>query len=194
MMLATVCNTNEGVKAIEKYDPEGTINYNRGLHGFESSARKIINGRYAVICLENLRPFAGGFVDEDPQKKLAIPMPKLPNGECPPGFLDFAVNMMHLDSNRLSFLTATGHGLRETLFYSLFSRLQIYNTRKEMLLALPCITDGALSLDGGMIRKCGIFACGSRNDVEVKFPLIGGESDVTPNYTEVEDMVRMLKL
>ncbi|XP_058742598.1 protein DEFECTIVE IN MERISTEM SILENCING 3-like [Vicia villosa] len=193
-MLAIVCTTNGGVKELEKYDPEGTINSNRGLHGIVSSTGKVINGRFAVICLEDLRPFVGDFVDEDPQKKLAIPMPKLPNGECPPGFLDFAVNMIHLDSNRLSFLTANGHGLRETLFYSLFSHLQIYKTRKEMLLALPCITGGALSLDGGMIRKCGIFACGSRNDVEVKFSLLDREPDVPRDYTEVEDMVRKLKL
>ncbi|KAI5423774.1 protein DEFECTIVE IN MERISTEM SILENCING 3 [Lathyrus oleraceus] len=192
-MLAIVCSTNEGVKALEKYDPEGTINSNGGLHGIGSSTGKIINGRFVVICLEDLRPFVGGFVDEDPQKKLAIPKPKLPNGECPPGFLDYAVNMIHLDSNRLSHLTAIGHGLRETLFYSLFSRLQIYKTRNEMMLALPYITDGALSLDGGMIRKSGIFACGSRQDVDVKFPLIGGESDVPLVYTEAEGMVRKLK-
>jgi hypothetical protein len=108
-------------------------------------------------------PFVGGFVNNDPQKKLAIPKPRLPNGECPPGFLDYAVNMIHLDSNRLSFLTAGGHGLRETLFYSLFSRLQVYKTRDEMLLALRYINDGALSLDGGMIKKSGIFALGSRS-------------------------------
>lgn len=32
-----------------------------------------------------------------------------------------------------------------------------------MLDALPCINDGALSLDGGMIRKSGMFALGSRS-------------------------------
>lgn len=192
-MLAIVCSTNEGVKALEKYDPKGTINSTGGLHGIGSSTGRKINGRFVVICLEDLRPFVGGFVENDPQKKLAIPKPRLPNGECPPGFLDYAVNMIHLDSNRLSFLTASGHGLRETLFYSLFSRLQIYKTRNEMMLALPCITDGALSLDGGMIRKCGILALGSRKDAEVKFPLIAGESDVPPDYTEAEDVVRKLQ-
>ncbi|GAU13662.1 hypothetical protein TSUD_347660 [Trifolium subterraneum] len=199
-MLAIVCSTNEGVKALEKYDTEGAVNCNGGLHGIGSSTGKKINGRFVVICLEDLRqvtymrvPFVGGFVDNDPQKKLAIPKPRLPNGECPPGFLDYAVNMIHLDSNRLSFLTASGHGLRETLFYSLFSRLQVYETRDEMLLALRYINDGALSLDGGMIKKCGIFALGSRQDVEVKFPLISGESDVPPDYIEAEDVVRKLK-
>ncbi|TKY61251.1 DEFECTIVE IN MERISTEM SILENCING 3 [Spatholobus suberectus] len=192
-MLAIVCGTYEGVNALEKYDPEGLINCNGGLHGIGSSIGKRINGRFAVICLEDLRPFVGGFVPDDPQKKLALPKPRLPNGECPPGFLDYAVNMIHLDTKYLSFLTASGLGLRETLFYGLFSRLQIYKTRNEMLLALPCIRDGALSLDGGMIRKCGMFALGSRKDVEVKFPLISGESGVPPNYIEAEDAVRKLQ-
>ncbi|KAK7338068.1 hypothetical protein VNO77_18665 [Canavalia gladiata] len=192
MMLAIVCSTYEGVNALEKYDPEGMINCNGGLHGIGSSIGRRINGRFVVICLEDLRPFVGGFVANDPQKKLALPKPRLPNGECPPGFLDYAVNIIHLDSKNLSFITASGHGLRETLFYGLFSRLQIYKTRNEMLLALPYISDGALSLDGGMIRKCGMFALGSRKDIDVKFPL-WGESDVPPTYIEAEDVVRKLK-
>ncbi|XP_061372850.1 protein DEFECTIVE IN MERISTEM SILENCING 3-like isoform X2 [Gastrolobium bilobum] len=192
-MLAIVCSTYEGVNALEKYNTEGMINCNDGLHGIGSSIGRRINGRFIVICLEDLRPFVGGFIPNDPQKKLALPKPKLPNGECPPGFIDYAVNMIHLDSNNFSFLTASGHGLRETLFYGLFSRLQLYKTRNDMLLSLPCINDGALSLDGGMIRKCGMFALGSRKVVEVKFPLISGESDVPPNYIEAEDMVRKLK-
>lgn len=98
----------------------------------------------------------------DPQKKLALSKPKLPNGECPSGFLDFAVNMVNLDTSNLFCLTAGGHGLRETLFYSLFSHLQVYRTRIEMLFALPCITDGAVSLDGGMIQKNGVFSLGNR--------------------------------
>lgn len=72
--------------------------------------------------------------------------------------------MIHLDSKYLSFLTDSGYGLRETLFYGLFSRLQIYKTRNEMLLALPCIHDGALSLDGGMIRGHLSKHCWRRND------------------------------
>ncbi|KHN35383.1 hypothetical protein glysoja_029013 [Glycine soja] len=182
-MLAIVCSSYEGINALEKYDPEGLINCNGGLHGIGSSIGKRINGRL---------PFVGGFVANDPQKKLALPKPRLPNGECPPGFLDYAVNMIHLDSKYLSFLTDSGYGLRETLFYGLFSRLQIYKTRNEMLLALPCIHDGALSLDGGMIRGRGMFALGSRKDVEVKFPLISGGSDVPPNYIETEEAVRKL--
>ena len=94
---------------------------------------------------------------------MAIPKPGFPNEKCPPGFIDYAVNMLYLDSNNLSFVTSSGHGLRETLFYSLFSGLQVYRTRNEMMSALPCIGEGAVSLDGGMIKKNGMLALGSRS-------------------------------
>lgn len=86
----------------------------------------------------------------------------MPNGESPPGFLGFAVNMIDVESKNLFCVTASGYGLRETLFYNLFSRLQVYRTRAEMLLALPLISDGALSLDGGIIRSTGVFYLGNR--------------------------------
>ncbi|XP_014491485.1 protein DEFECTIVE IN MERISTEM SILENCING 3 isoform X2 [Vigna radiata var. radiata] len=191
-MLAIVCSSYEGINALEKYDNEGLINCNAGLYGIGSSIGKRINGRFSVISLADLRPFVGGLVADDPQKKLALPKPRLPNGEWPAGFVDYAVNMIHLDSKHLSFVTEIGYGLRETLFYGIFSRLQIYKTRKEMLLALPCIHEGALSLDGGMIKRSGMFALGSRKDVEVKFPLISGGSGVPPNYIETEEAVRKL--
>ncbi|BBG97658.1 defective in meristem silencing 3 [Prunus dulcis] len=130
---------------------------------------------------------------DDPQRKLSLPKPKLPNGECPPAFLDYAVNTINLDDKNLDCLTSGGHGLRETLFYSLFSRLQIYRTRAEMHLALPCINDGALSLDGGVIKKSGVFILGSRKDIEVKFPATSGESSMSAKYLETEDMIKKLK-
>ncbi|XP_059459337.1 protein DEFECTIVE IN MERISTEM SILENCING 3-like isoform X2 [Corylus avellana] len=192
-MLAIVSKTFEGVKALEKYDGEGIVNSRTGLHLLGSSIGKRINGRFLVICLEDLRPYAGGFVADDQQRKLDLPKPKLQNGECPPGFLDYAVNMINLDRRNLSCLTASGHGLRETLFYGLFSRLQIYRTRSEMLLALTCITDGALSLDGGMIKKPGVFDLGSRKDVEVKFPVASGKSNAPVTYIQTEDMIKKLE-
>lgn len=192
-MLAIVCRTYEGVKALEKYDAEGNINNTSCLHGAGSSAGKRINGRFLVICLEDLRQYVGGFVSNDPQRKLALPKPKLPNEECPKGFLDYAVNMISLDSRNLSYVITNGQGLRETLFYSLFSRLQIYRTQTEMLEALACITDGALSLDGGMIRKSAVFSLGSRKDIEVKFPVASGESDVPEDYIKSETRIRMMK-
>ncbi|KAF3439852.1 hypothetical protein FNV43_RR18130 [Rhamnella rubrinervis] len=192
-MVAIVCRTYEGVEALEKHDGKGSIDSSSGLHGLGSSFGKSITGRFVVICLEDLRPYVGGFIGDDPQKKLALPKPKLPNGECPSGFLDYAVNMVNLESRNLSYLTSSGYGLRETLFFSLFSRLQIYKTRHEMLLALPCIQDGAVSLDGGMIKKFGLFSLGSGKGIEVKFPVISGESNVPENYIKTEDTIRMLK-
>ncbi|KAK7273090.1 hypothetical protein RIF29_14136 [Crotalaria pallida] len=153
----------------------------------------------AIVCktsegVKSLEdPFVGGFVPNDPQKKLALPMPRLPNRECPEGFIDYAVNMIHLDHNHVSFVTAGGHGLRETLFYALFSQVQLYKTRNDMMHALPCIHDGALSLDGGMMKKHGVFSFGSRNGVEVQFPLTPGLSDLPENLIEAEERLRELQ-
>lgn len=108
------------------------------------------------------RPYSGGFVDDDIQKRLDLSKPRLADGSYPSGFVDFAVNMINLDYRNLFCVTAKGNGLRETLFYALFSHLQVYRTREEMLRALPCITDGAVSLDGGMINRHGAFALGNR--------------------------------
>lgn len=99
---------------------------------------------------------------DDPQRRLDLWKPRLPTGECPPGFLGYAVNMINIESKNLFCATASGHGLRETLFYNLFYRLQVYRTRADMLLALPLISDGAISLDGGIIRSSGVFSLGSR--------------------------------
>ncbi|KAM1140862.1 hypothetical protein FF1_040862 [Malus domestica] len=182
-MLAIVCRTSEAVMVLEKYDGDGTVLTSAGIHGLGASIGKSIKGR----------PYVGGFVADDPQRKLALPKPQLPNGECPRGFLDYAVNTINLDGNNLVNVTSSGHGLRETLFYSLFSRLQIFRTRAEMLLALPCINHGALSLDGGIIKKSGVFILGSSKDTEIKFLAKSGESSMTANYDETEDMIKKLK-
>lgn len=54
-MLAIVCKTLKGVKALEAYDKEGCINKNAGLHGVGASMGRTLEGRFLVICLENLR-------------------------------------------------------------------------------------------------------------------------------------------
>lgn len=54
-MLAIVCKTYEGIKALEAYDKEGHINTNVGLHGLSASIGRALDGRFDVICLENLR-------------------------------------------------------------------------------------------------------------------------------------------
>jgi hypothetical protein len=112
------------------------------------------------------RPYAGKHVVDDSQRKLDILNPRLPNGECPAGFIGFAANMINIDNFNLFCVTPSGYGLRETLFYNLFSRLQVYKTRAEMIQALSCISDGALSLDGGMVRSCGVFSLGTRYEYE----------------------------
>ncbi|OVA14711.1 hypothetical protein BVC80_1819g27 [Macleaya cordata] len=189
-MTAIVCKTFEGVKALETYDREGGISKSTGLHGLGPSIGRHLDGRFLVICLEGLRPYVGDFVADDTQRKLALMKPRLPSGECPPGFLGFAVNMINLDISNLSYLTASGHGLRETLFYSLFSRLQVYRTRAEMLLALPCISDGALSLDGGIIRSAGVFSLGYRKDVEVRFAISSRTSNLPMEYMDIEEKLK----
>ncbi|KAM5557604.1 protein DEFECTIVE IN MERISTEM SILENCING 3 [Rosa sericea] len=192
-MLAIVCKTYDGVRALELYDNEGCINLNSGLHGLGTSIGRKLEGRFLVICLENLRPYSGEFVHNDPQRRLDILKPRLPNGECPPGFLGYAVNMINVDSTNLFCLTASGHGLRETLLYSLFSRLQVYKTRADMVSALPCITDGAISLDGGMIQRTGVFSLGNREDVDVKFPKLSVASGLPESYLETERQINEFK-
>ncbi|KAK4277569.1 hypothetical protein QN277_015547 [Acacia crassicarpa] len=182
-MLAIVCKTYEGVRAIEMYDDECNIDKSSGVHGLGSSLGRSLANRFSVICLEYLRPFAGKFVLDDPERKLDILSPRLPNGECPDGFLGFAVNMINIDGPNLFSVTPDGYGLRETLFYNLFSRLQIYKTRAEMLQALPLISDGALSLDGGIIRS-GVYFLGDREDVDVRFPRPG--KLIPDSYIETE--------
>uniref|UniRef100_A0A5B6ZLY2 Defective in meristem silencing 3 n=1 Tax=Davidia involucrata TaxID=16924 RepID=A0A5B6ZLY2_DAVIN len=192
-MLAVVCKTRDCVKALETYDKEGVINKSSGLHGLGASIGRPLDDRFLVICLESLRPYVGEFIADDPQRRLDLLKPKLPNGESPPGFLGFAVNLINVDSMNLFCLTTNGHGLRETLFYNLFSRLQVYRTRADMLQALPCISDGALSLDSGMIRTTGVFCLGSREDVDVKFPKSSGMSNPPENYFETENRMKEMK-
>ncbi|XP_022972950.1 protein DEFECTIVE IN MERISTEM SILENCING 3-like isoform X1 [Cucurbita maxima] len=192
-MLAIVCRTYEGVKALEIYDKEGCINKSFGIHGLGASIGRNLDGRFLVICLEHLRPYVGDFIANDPQRRLDLIKPRLPNGECPPGFLGFAVNMIDIDSMHIFCLAANGYGLRETLFYSLFSRLQVYKTRADMLQALPCISDGALSLDGGIIKATGVFCLGNQEDVQLRFPKASMKSSLPENYIESARQIKELK-
>ncbi|XP_022957775.1 protein DEFECTIVE IN MERISTEM SILENCING 3-like isoform X2 [Cucurbita moschata] len=192
-MLAIVCRTYDGVKMLETYDKEGCINKSSGLHGLGASIGRNLDGRFLVICLEHLRPYAGDFIPNDPQRRLDLLKPRLPNGECPPGFVGFAVNMINIDSTHLFCFAANGYGLRETLFYSLFSRLQVYKTRGDMLQALPCISDGALSLDGGIIKANGLFCLGNQEDVQLRFPKASMKSSLPESYIESERQMKELK-
>ncbi|KAI4302886.1 hypothetical protein MLD38_038583 [Melastoma candidum] len=192
-MLAIVCKTGAAVKDLEDYGKDGTIDKNAGIHGFSAYMGRALTGRFLAFCLENLRPYVGGFVPEDPQRRLQILKPRLPNGECPPGFLDFAVNMIDVDATHLLCLTSSGYGLRETLFYHLFSRTQVYRTRAEMLSARPLISEGAISLDGGIIRSSGVNLLGNRQDVDVHFPSPSAARETPANYQELQEKVTDLK-
>lgn len=192
-MLAIVCKTYEGVKAFEMYDTEGQIDKGAGLHGLGPSIGKPLDGRFLVICLEDLRPYPGKCLAEDYQKRLALLKPRLPSGECPTGFLGFAVNMIDLDLVNLSCLTPSGHGLRETLFYALFSRLQVYKTRADMQLAAPCISDGAVSLDGGIMKSPGVFLLGRRKDIDVRFPICSENSNLYDDMSKTEEQIKLKK-
>ncbi|KAL9266832.1 DEFECTIVE IN MERISTEM SILENCING 3-like protein [Drosera capensis] len=192
----------ETLELIMKHDKTaaGIFYQLKTQHGSIVSNMALMQDVLGVVAMlgkvddDNLsRPYAGDFTLDDPQKKLDLPKPRLPNGDIPSGFLGFAVNMITIDRNNLYCLTPSGYGLRETLFYNLFSSLQVYKTRAEMLLALPCISDGAISLDGGMIRTAGMFALGSREDVSVIFPKSSKRSGLPENYFEIEAQIRQKK-
>ncbi|XP_073130095.1 protein DEFECTIVE IN MERISTEM SILENCING 3-like [Henckelia pumila] len=190
-MLAIVCKTYEGVKALETYNREGLIEKSSGLCALGASTGRPLDGRFRVICLEKLRPYVGDFIDDDPQQRLDLLKPRLVNGEIPPGFLGFAVNMIAIDSADLNGISNDGRNLRELLFYNLFSNLQIYRSREDMLKALPFISNGAISLDGGVIKSPGVFDMGQqRGDMDVMFPNGSDRFSLPMNYFEVENRMK----
>ncbi|PNT70225.1 protein DEFECTIVE IN MERISTEM SILENCING 3 isoform X2 [Brachypodium distachyon] len=191
-MLGLVCKTYDGVKLLETYDKEGTIDKTCGIHGLSRSIGKFLDGRFTVFSLENMRPFPGDVMIDDPQRWLMLHKPRLPSGESPPGFLNFAVNMIQLDQAYLSYLTRNGQGLRETLFYSLFSHLQVYETTADLRHAIPFINDGAISLDGSILRPNGSFCLGDRRSVEVKFAVLSlGSYAPSSIISEMEEQIKL---
>lgn len=54
-MLAFVCKTHDGLKALLTYDKKGPTNKCSDLHGDGASIGRLLDDRYLVICLENLR-------------------------------------------------------------------------------------------------------------------------------------------
>ncbi|KAL0304416.1 UNVERIFIED_CONTAM: protein DEFECTIVE IN MERISTEM SILENCING 3 [Sesamum radiatum] len=193
-MLAVVCKTYEGFKALEAYTRDGLIKKGFGIDAFAASTGRPLDDRFLVICLENLRPYAGEVITDDPQMRLDLLKPRLISGENPQGFLGFAVNMVTVDNINLYGISKTGHSLRETLFYYLFSNLQVYRSREDMLKALPYITNGAISLDGGIIRSPGVFALGHcGGNIDVKFPCDSKRFNLPVNYFEAENQLKETK-
>ncbi|KAG8381135.1 hypothetical protein BUALT_Bualt06G0090900 [Buddleja alternifolia] len=190
-MLAVIVNNYEGVKALEAYNKDGSINKGLGIHTFAAAIGSPLDDRFVVICLESLRPYAGELIANDPQRRLDLVKPRLLTGETPPGFLGFAVNMVTIDNTNLYCTSKSGHSLRETLFYNLLLNLQVYRTREDMLKALSCITNGAISLDGGIVRSPGFFSLGHhRGDVDIKFPSGSEMSKLPDGYFEIENRMK----
>ncbi|KAJ9680038.1 hypothetical protein PVL29_021800 [Vitis rotundifolia] len=183
-MLAVVCRSYEAASKLEKYEWDGKVDREHALYAVAKTFGKPINDRFLVICLENIRPYIGGFQDNDPQRKLNIPNPILPTGEMPPGFLGYAVNMVDLESHHLLTRTTAGHGLRETLFYCLFGELQVYQTREDMKKACFYARHGAVSLDGGIMKGNGIISFGCR-ELQIWFPVATLESPKNVRILEV---------
>ncbi|KAL6503922.1 hypothetical protein OROGR_025845 [Orobanche gracilis] len=220
-MLAVVCKTYDGVKALETYNKEGLVDKTLGVHAFAATTGRPLAGRFLVICLEDIR-FASlttffaihyAIIPGDPQKSLDLQKPRLPDGETPPGFLGFALNMIIIDGINLHCISKNGHGLRETVFYNLLSNLQVYRSREDMVKALSCIRNGAISVDGGIIRNLGpspwviikkgngpfyfscklisdLNICGSRGDIGVKFPNGSESLNIPEKYFEIKSEMK----
>ncbi|KAL2318142.1 hypothetical protein Fmac_032018 [Flemingia macrophylla] len=168
-MLAVIFRSFGAACSLERYNQSGEIDYERALHAQASALGKAISKRFHVICLEDIRPYTGRVHVNDSQKRLALANPRMPNGVTPEGFIGYAVNMIDLDLNYLQTTTALGHGLRETVLFNLFKKLQVYDRRESMMAARACIEDGAVSLDGGILRENGILSLGHGNPL-ICFP------------------------
>ncbi|XP_020698214.2 protein DEFECTIVE IN MERISTEM SILENCING 3 [Dendrobium catenatum] len=195
-MLAIVCKSYETARELEKHSEDGAVNHNCALHAAAAAVGIRIQRRFNVICLEEIRPYEDPIYN-DTQRKLAIPAPRFPSGEIPNGFLGYAVNLITLDSHHSNTRTASGFGLRETLFYQLFGKLQVYKTRAEMQQASSCIDQAAVSLDGGIIVTSGIIVFGDC-EPEIKFPVVPEFHDVISNSAmkilkQIEDKKAVLE-
>ncbi|RAL46965.1 hypothetical protein DM860_016599 [Cuscuta australis] len=174
-MLAVVCKAHAPVGATQMHAKKhGHLNGSDSLCALANHLGISIKGGYDIICLDDIRPYTGE-MSYDPQRKLALPNPTLPNGESPPGFLGYAVNMIHISANHLQYRTASGHGLHETLFYRLLGDLQVYSNRDSLIMASSLIHSApAISLDGVIIRGNGVTSL-VLGDPLVRFPVISRE-------------------
>ncbi|KAL3838064.1 hypothetical protein ACJIZ3_022655 [Penstemon smallii] len=150
-MAAIVCKNYAAAETLESHT----------LHKFATRFGRSISGGYHALCPDDIRQFTRES-SSDPEKPLPLKKPTLPDGSSTPqGFLGYAVNMISIEPSLLHWRTNSGHGLRETLFYRLFGELQVYKNRNFMKMAHSCIKlDGAVSLDGGIIRGNGLVSFG----------------------------------
>lgn len=177
-MLAVVCKSYENIQLLEAYEKNGNVNRAHALHMFASELGQSINRRFGVICIQDIRACEAR---KDLQGKLLLPGPTLPNGQTPPGFLGYAVNMINIDFDHTNTKTDSGYGLRETLFYRLFGETQVYETREDMKRAISSIKDGAVSLDGGILRGNGAMSLGC-SEPDIIFPVAVTKNEGVPPH------------
>ncbi|KAL8049446.1 hypothetical protein ABFX02_06G021100 [Erythranthe guttata] len=157
-------------------------------YNLETTLGQYVRGGYLALCLEDIR-ITIREPSVDPLELMPLKMPSLPNGIIPQGFLGYAVNMINIDASYLQWRTTSGHGLRETLFYRLFGELQVYKDRECMMNARSCIQDGAVSLDGGIIRGNGLLSLGHW-EPDILFPV---ENEAMPNTPQSSQDIRLLE-
>ncbi|XP_010519435.1 PREDICTED: uncharacterized protein LOC104798901 isoform X2 [Tarenaya hassleriana] len=185
-MLALVCKSYESARSLERYGPNGVIDHEFGIHAEAAKLQGSVASRFTVICLERIRHWKGGYVKNDPLKRLSLGRPRLPNGDMVPGFLGYAVNMIDLASELLSVRISSGYGLRDTLFYALFKTLHVYETRNHLEAALPYINGGAaVSLDGAIVKEDGFIRLGSWRP-EMYFPVSVKSEETQSILKEIE--------
>ncbi|CAM6104906.1 unnamed protein product [Calypogeia fissa] len=184
-LLLIITQTQRGVEELDVHDADGQIDENRGLHGFARSRNYNLSGKYEALPLTDTKPYRpahGAAVNmEHHQRILNINPPLLPSRQVPAGFLGYAVNLVNLAHEHLQMRVNTqSHGevgLRESLFFYLLRKLQVYDTRRNMISAKECLgrlEGGAISLDGGLIKPNGRQQLGqSRNNhVKLRFGLV----------------------
>ncbi|CAK9270579.1 unnamed protein product [Sphagnum jensenii] len=186
-MLMIVCRTEAGLRYLnsQTFDEEGKLDEEMGLHAFARRRKSSITGRFRVLVLNEasfyVQPEGLPAVDmSHPQKILNIPQPGPSKGPCPEGFLGYAVNLLHLNPQQLEcYATPSEHGLRESLFFQLFSFLQVYDTKENMIQAQQYLAAGAVSLDGSLLHSNGSleYVCGMQP--ELKFPLVPSERRIS---------------
>ncbi|WVZ76730.1 hypothetical protein U9M48_024677 [Paspalum notatum var. saurae] len=186
-MLSVVCKTLDAAMYIEKYNTDGDVDVGYGIHYKAAALGVQIKSRFSIICLDTIEPYNGGVLQNSPQKELDLPWP-YPHVKKPKEFKGFAVNMINLSDDNLNVTTDSGHGLRETLFYSLFGELQVYETRNDMYQAMNYLNNGAISLDGGVIKGKGKLLLGY-SDPKITFPVVSGSPKTPEDLKANQDIV-----
>ncbi|XP_075495210.1 structural maintenance of chromosomes flexible hinge domain-containing protein GMI1 [Primulina tabacum] len=159
-MLAIVC---ENYAAAESFDTR-----------FSSKFGQSSSGRYLTLCLEDTRT-NGNELESDSQNLDSLQEPTLPNGcSTPHGFLGYAVRLVNMEAVHSHGTRKNDISTRQTLLCCLFGELQVYENKQCMKMARACIRDGAISLDGGIMKRNGLISFGNWEQVtpDVIFPVV----------------------